>query len=69
MSACPKCSSAMEAGFIPDFTYGTILPSSWVEGVPEKNWRGLIKTRDRRNIAITAERCTGCGFLEMYARA
>jgi hypothetical protein len=65
---CPKCNGEMETGFIPDFSYGAVLSSSWYEGEPEKNWLGNIKTKNIPKIAITTERCTKCGFLESYAR-
>gem|GEM_PF-6144611 len=36
-ATCPKCNNVMEPGFIADFTYGSVNPSSWVEGHPEKS--------------------------------
>jgi hypothetical protein len=57
----------MEVGFIPDNTYGGILPSSWVEGAPEKGWLGGLKLKGRRKLDITTYRCTSCGYLEGYA--
>jgi hypothetical protein len=68
MPACPKCQGDMEAGFIPDFSYGTILQSNWFAGDAEKSWRGSIKTSGKRQIVITTDRCTKCGYLESYAR-
>ena len=66
---CPKCHGAMEPGFLPDFTYGAIIPSSWIEGTPEKNWIGSTKIKDKRKIAISTLRCVKCGFLELYAKS
>ena len=66
---CPKCKGDMQAGFIPDFTYGSVQASKWVEGDPEKNWVGNVKTSGRLTVAVSAERCTRCGFLELYAKA
>ena len=65
---CPKCQGAMETGFIPDASYGAILLSNWTEGAAEKNFLQSIKLKGRRQIPLTAERCTQCGFVELYAR-
>jgi hypothetical protein len=64
---CPKCQTGMEKGFTPDFTYGTVMLGSWVEGELEKSWAGNLKTKGKRKIGITVYRCAGCGFLETYA--
>ena len=66
--SCPKCNGDMEAGFVPDFSYGSVFCSSWVEGDAEKGWLGGVKTKNRTKIAITTYRCTNCGFLESYAQ-
>jgi hypothetical protein len=58
----------MQPGFMPDVGYGSIQAGRWVEGAPEKGWTGNVKTRGRLNIVISAERCTACGFLELYAK-
>lgn len=68
MSTCPKCQGDMEDGFVLDVGYGTLLPSNWLEGDPDKNWLGNVKITGRRKFAITTRRCTLCGFLESYAR-
>lgn len=65
---CPKCEGAMEAGFIPDVSYGAVLRTAWLEGVPEKGLLGSLKMRGKRRIEITTLRCTSCGYLESYAR-
>jgi hypothetical protein len=59
----------MQPGFIPDFGYGSIQASSWIEGEPEKNWMGNVKTTGMARLAISTERCMSCGFLELYAKA
>jgi hypothetical protein len=67
---CPKCQRAMEQGFIPDAAYdGAILVGSWLEGVPEKGWTGSVKMKGKRKLDITANRCTSCGYLELYANS
>ena len=65
---CPKCNSAMEAGFIVDHTdYASTQVETWVEGEPTKTfWTGL-KIKDRHQMAVTTFRCEGCGYLEAYA--
>jgi hypothetical protein len=65
---CPKCAGAMTEGHIPDFCYGAILRSSWIVGVPEKNWLGSIKTKGKTLLPITSCRCSSCGYLEQYAK-
>lgn len=66
-TTCPKCEGRMEAGFIPDRTYGDVVVSNWVEGPPERRrWSG-IRLKDKRQFPITTWRCRACGFLECYA--
>jgi len=65
---CSKCQGEMEEGFIADTTYGGVVTSKWVEGEPEKSFWTGIKTRDREQIQISTYRCTGCGYLESYAK-
>lgn len=65
---CPKCSRRMEQGFTIDAgDYSMPAVANWHRGAPERSaWIGL-KTRKDQKREITAWRCTGCGFLEMYA--
>ena len=69
--ACPRCGKRMDEGFIlgkgvSDRGYG--LTTSWVEGRPQRSfWTGL-KLKGRRVLATSTYRCTGCGYLETYAR-
>lgn len=68
MPECPKCRGAMEEGFIKDQDYGSVRTSKWVEGPPEKSfWEGT-KTRGKTQVDVQTFRCTGCGYLESYAR-
>jgi phage FluMu protein Com len=65
---CPKCNEEMEEGFIADYTHGAVLVSKWVEGEPEKSfWLGT-KTRGKEKVKVKTYRCSGCGYLESYAR-
>ena len=65
---CPKCGKSMQEGFVLDNTYGSRIVSGWVEGEPQKSiWVG-VKLEGKKPIEITAYRCTGCGFIESYAK-
>ena len=64
---CPKCRGRMQAGFVPDFSYGAVLQGSWFEGVPEKGLLGNLKVRGKDKYLITVYRCSSCGYLESYA--
>lgn len=65
---CPKCSGEMEEGFIADYTHGEVLVSKWIEGKPEKSFWVGAKTKDRNNVEVKTYRCSGCGYLESYAK-
>ena len=68
---CPKCAAEMEPGFVLDKSYSEQYFSEpeWAEGVPEHSlWTGL-KLRGRERLPVTTYKCTGCGFLESYARS
>jgi Domain of unknown function (DUF6487) len=64
---CPKCKKQMEEGFVPDYTYGGVLATKWVEGPLERGWLG-VKLRGKKAMAITTYRCVACGYVESYAR-
>ena len=65
---CPKCHRHMEEGFVLDQTYGANAQAAWIEGQPRRSvWTGLKVDRGALN-PITTYRCTGCGYLESYAR-
>ena len=43
--SCPKCSRAMEIGFVADVGYGMILQSNWTAGIPvARRFIGGIKS-------------------------
>jgi hypothetical protein len=42
-TTCPKCPGTMEAGFIPDSTYGGNVLMQWFAGVPGKGFFGGLK--------------------------
>lgn len=57
----------MEEGFTIDAgDYSVPSISVWHPGRPQKSWWGL-KVDKKLKREIVAWRCTGCGFLEMYA--
>jgi Domain of unknown function (DUF6487) len=66
---CPKCNGEMKQGFILDHKdYASGVVAQWQPGEPQKSfWRG-VKSKDGPHYEITAYRCTGCGFLESYAK-
>jgi hypothetical protein len=69
--ACPECGSPMEEGFLPDIAHGQVWELGWQRGPAEparilgiSNGVKLAKG----NLAVTALRCTRCGFLKLYAK-
>lgn len=66
---CPQCEGKMERGFAIGGTPAHVhTDAKWVEGSPRKGIRGGIILGGRRKYAITAYRCTECGYLELYAK-
>ena len=64
-SKCPKCGSIMLLGFIADYGRGGSA-SYWLEaGTKTNHWRGIPA---EKILDIVTYRCSGCGFLESYAR-
>lgn len=57
----------MEEGFIIDHSYGTNMPSNWVEGEPDRSFWSGIKINDKTRYRVRSLRCSQCGFLESYA--
>ena len=58
----------MEQGYILDHTYGGRMVSAWVAGTPQKSFWTGTKAPAEDAIPIGTFRCSGCGFLEHYAR-
>lgn len=67
---CPKCGGEMQAGFLLDSTTlvssGAGRPLRWIEaaqiGIGTK-----VRHGDPGQIEVDAQRCAGCGYLELYA--
>jgi len=58
----------MERGHIPDFAHSFVLESRWAPGDPQqRRFIGGIKWKDDAQIRLSAYRCAGCGFVELYA--
>ena len=66
---CPKCNGEMKQGFILDHKdHASSVVAKWQAGEPGKSfWRG-VQSKDGPHYEITAYRCTGCGYLESYAK-
>lgn len=65
---CHRCDGLMELGFVLDSTYGKLLQSKWVEGMPVKSFLAGLRLRGKRQLTITTFRCMSCGYLESYAK-
>lgn len=59
---CPKCQGEMVRGFL--FT-GVVVP--WFEGVPQEAPLGGARPPAGQGLPSASFRCTGCGYLELYA--
>jgi predicted nucleic-acid-binding Zn-ribbon protein len=67
---CSECGGKMERGFVVDtieFTGKPFDNSYWMEGKPEDDGGGFLKSKDRKRRDIIAYRCESCGFLKFYA--
>ena len=64
---CPKCRHKMDEGLLKDETHGAVRSGKWVEGPPEKSFWTGTKTHGKKQIPVTAYRCSKCGYLESYA--
>ena len=66
---CPKCGGSMEPGFLLDKAHGNVpTEAEWMEGEPVVGyWTGL-KTKGRERLPVRTDRCTGCGYLESFAK-
>ena len=59
----------MEDGFIPDFTTDGYAHAYWYPGKPESGWLTGIWVEKEKKLSIKAFRCTGCGFLDLFAKS
>ncbi len=64
---CPKCGNEMEVGFLLDHTYANLIPTIWIEGVPERSFWRFARIKGKRRHRVDSYRCIECGFLENYA--
>jgi hypothetical protein len=66
---CLRCRSAMVRGYLLDRTHGSFGMGTWLEGSPVRTmWPDLVRPRLEQSIPIVSYRCSGCGYLELYAR-
>ena len=67
---CPKCQKTMERGHIPDKTRNQVNPAAWAPGAPERQrFFGGIRFSSKEQLPLSAFRCPGCGYVELYAPA
>jgi hypothetical protein len=65
---CPMCGESMTEGLMPGFILGTFREPRWIEGVETISYReGGPKTSGKKQYKLTAHRCDGCGFLQLFA--
>jgi hypothetical protein len=70
---CVKCGGAMVKGFIADKgDHVTIYHTNWYDGEPQNvSLLGIqgdnLKVDHSQKFAVRGLRCTGCGYLELYA--
>jgi hypothetical protein len=66
---CPRCRSGMVRGYLLDRAHGGFGMGTWLEGPPVRSgWSEMVRPRLERAIPIVSYRCTGCGYLDLYAR-
>jgi predicted nucleic-acid-binding Zn-ribbon protein len=61
---CPKCKGRMESGYIRDY-WGerSMTEAQWSPTGEKQHYFSLGK-----RTTMTANRCTNCGYLELYAK-
>lgn len=63
----PHCRVTLEGGFPLHRTSSESGVVAWVEGPPEKNVFGMLKTKGRRSFPMYAWRCPNCALVRLYA--
>jgi DNA-directed RNA polymerase subunit RPC12/RpoP len=67
---CPKCQKTMEEGHVPDLGRNYATRSVWSHGLAEpRRFFGGIKFSSKEQIPLSAYRCPGCGYVELYAKS
>jgi hypothetical protein len=66
-TTCPKCSGAMERGYIVDISVSARVVSQWAAGEPRKDFFNVTKWPEDGFVPVGTFRCVGCGFLESFA--
>lgn len=69
INGCPKCGAEMSRGFVVDHNMGAATVGLWVPGEPmHSRWGSGVRAPREQSIPLATFRCSGCGFLESYAR-
>lgn len=65
---CPKCGGVMDGGFLLDRhdRSDRAVELTWIEAARMKLGVTADPTSDGQ-VSVDAFRCTGCGYLELYA--
>jgi hypothetical protein len=59
----------MVRGYLPDRTHAGFGVGTWLEGPPVRSdLSDMVRLRLECSIPIVSYRCTGCGYLALYAR-
>ncbi|HEX5009984.1 MAG TPA: hypothetical protein VFY71_06250 [Planctomycetota bacterium] len=67
-AACPKCSGAMQPGFVVDHGHYNLRTfGEWAVGQPIKRGWGGLKMPASKRFQMRGVRCEKCGFVELYA--
>ncbi len=64
---CPKCSTAMETGFLIDSSHKAVRVAHWAAGEPTYWFLDILRMKGRRRLPVESWRCSRCGLLESYA--
>ena len=70
------CGGALEEGFLPDFSQGSVWSTTWIAGVPDtrKSIGETLRTgagvraKGEAVYVVEAFRCISCGRLDLFAR-
>lgn len=64
---CSKCGGEMAEGFVPVESQNLGGIATWLAGVPQFGFLGIVKTEGKAAHRIRTFRCLKCGLLESYA--
>lgn len=64
---CPKCSIALQEGYLLDQSRNSRAVTQWIEGKPEASFWSGLKLSGKTRLKVASFRCPRCGYLEQYA--